>query len=457
MHNKSPVYISLVEIIQKTTGITWKWVTFPGIIIPGIIIFALLDRLSIQHRLLVTGVSLFGPLTSLQMVFSLRRDLFDIVIILSTILLLRAIERYDAESIEYFRGPRFIPVTLFIASGLLWGIHYSVWPFLSAFGGFYLLSYWKNWRGSLFSGLALIISPIAIYSPPLRSYVPGIGLIFESFSSPTTVIEIIYNLGFSRGSRITDGGMIVPPLSSSLGAITITQYIIYFSLSLLAAVPLLRYIVYIVRNKSIDNSIKFEIRTFTVALLALCTTVALLLFQGYFNRIFFFWAIMFPLFGLILYTVFETDSLSSRWDYFKMISTILIVVILVTQLGLIAVYPSIEGSPTTQQFASSSHAKYVPSNTPIYTDLTHGSLIKLTTERDKIRTGTSTTLSNRSIRLNGPARLVYDPSGLSDGIVVKSVSGDSTVTWRGKIPVQTTHTYNKNRIYSNGGEIWYYQ
>jgi hypothetical protein len=116
------------------------------------------------------------------------------------------------------------------------------------------------------------------------------------------------------------------------------------------------------------------------------------------------------------------------------------------------------GVPGSHQIASASHAEYIPEETPVYTDLVHGSELLLQGTHDYVISGETIGTEDGNVAISPDMRPLF-------GEWKEDERAYTVVTARGKIGIRTwggaiPRTNNDNdheyqKIYSNGQDYWY--
>lgn len=438
MHDASPFYIMFVKVFQSLFGSTSSWIAYPAILmaIPGM--YAYLKESRPHIKWLTIMAALGGPVMNYLLFYSFRRDSFDLVLIFIFVL-------YAAEIDEYVDGIQYA----LVASGIsliLWNSHYTIWPFFfivaliySLFGsiGQYMTLGKKIWR----VGILLVSVPLGIYllNTPLLIYFGGLKFITNTDLSLGSVL-------YGTHTNI-DAALVLHPTAQTRPSPWYPK-LWYIGVFLVIAVFVLLWL-----NVKQD----FKVHTLTQREALLLSAIGsflmwtpLLLFQGYFTRIFYVWPVMVVL--LIGVLINYSDTVIYRQIELRHIITAGLVVILLINILMFIPYPVDDTTPTVQTRQASKFAGDY-SRGPLYTGLIEANVIAIKTHFLRIKTPTVEKLSNGSVAVNDIGHQFYSQSISSGCILAPTSSKARLIGWGGSLPINKSSLPRGNKVYSNGNQI----
>lgn len=438
MHEVSPFYTTASDVFQAFTGAQLEWIYFPGAIIIGVLVYALLPAdISAPTKLLISLSSIIGPVGVFGYYYGLTRDAFDMILLLTFLLIFYILYRTG-------RGFRYLFPTIVGFSFLIWANHYSFWPLFALIIGLWSLH---------FSRIKLYQVAIGLLAPSIM-LVDTVGIFISSIAFITEMWGQRNILVFGGRVQILDWYQFVGPLGRE-SPVWLPEYQ-YGAIAVTLAVFAVLYIYSLIRSQTYDPRDWTATRR-SIYLVGVAAGVysVLLIIRGYLYRAIIIWPLFIVLFQTELHAVWSEISIGYERTAAVLAATLLLIGMVPMMTPYFHHSQSVN-EPSDKQIQSTEFSQYTTTEL-VYTDLVHGSLLILDGDRSVV-VGRSAVAENGSVAINRELQTLAGTwHNDAQYVLVTSKGGVGLRTWQGAIPpldlVDDNYQYQK--IYNNKQDSWY--
>lgn len=455
IQERSPIAVLIFRVMQALTGMTYRWLAIPGVLFSIPMVYALLRPVRRDLRLLSVGAAIGGPLILMPYFYNFRRDAIDILILLSIVVVLL---RVDTHRLRRIYGP-----LVFLGSGFLWLLHYTVWPFFAVFT--VVFSILASQEGTLRTRTmiltpAFVLLPWAISAIPAVIYLSSIPILLSL--DVTNLTDLIFSFGGStaidlKGQTITWDRPSENRFWSRVN--NVASVLLFGAFGVLTTAHVLRD-----RHKAAVLTTDRRRMVLVAVAGAFAVTTALYVLRGYIFRGVYFWPIALSLLIAEYWRVGSTRPrrIAGWLPEQRVVVTVVVVGLLLTvhlsPLAIAGFHNSeSHAKPTAEQWETARQIEYVPEGQPVYSSLLHASMVLVETDHRLVHTG-QVSHNGDNVTIDGYVKPLYFPDAVDCGYLLTAVNDPTGVTtWGGPIPPVNESRYGagEDLIYENGVDKLY--